>query len=72
MWRIWGSSPHCVSTNIQSSREAKRVGCVRTLSWGSVMGAFPGPVGCIAICSSFIGHVFSIGGAVSPLRRKHT
>ena len=35
-------------------------------------GAFHGPAGCIAVCSSFIGHVFSIGGAVSPLRRKHT
>ena len=34
--RIWGSSPHFVGTNIQISREVKRVGCVWTLSWGSV------------------------------------
>ena len=39
---------------------------------GGLKGNFPGQDGCIAVCCSFIGHVFSKGGALSSLRRKHT
>ena len=79
LWRVMSAedlgfeSPLCVGTNIQSSREAKRVGCVWTLSWGSVhMELSMGQLVAYR-CMQFIhGHVFIIGGIVSLLKRKHT
>ena len=67
------SQQHGFGTNIQSSWEAKRVGCVWTLLWGSVhMELSMGQLVAYR-CMQFIhGHVFIIGGVVSLLKRKHT
>ena len=68
-----GFESHCVGTNIQSSQEVKRVGCVWTLSWGSVHMELS--IGQLVPyrCMQFIhGHVFIIGGVVSLSKRKHT
>ena len=38
---------------------------------GGLLGNFPGQAGQITVCSSFIGHVFIIGGCVSFKDKAH-
>ena len=69
--RIWGSSPHFVGYHSS-----------RILLWISVKELAPGKAGWfqhqwllvphIAVCSSFMKSICTIGGAVSHFRRKHT
>ena len=70
--RILGSSPQCVGTNSQSRREVKCGGCTQTLLWESVREL--SQAGWLRhYCKWFFhGHMCSIGGIVSPFRRKHT
>ena len=71
-WRIWGSSPHFVGTNIQSSREAKWVGCVWILSWGLFTWRFPWASWLhIAVCRSFM-DICSLKVALCLSRRENT
>ena len=59
-------------TNSQSSRKDETWGLRLDPVVGVCKGTFPGRLVASLYAVLSHGHVFSIGGAVSPSRRKHT